>query len=125
MATEQIGLNGQSLFDRAVAAGVPSEIAADLRLVAAELATNAFEHGETSEVTISLEPDAESVSLRLRYRDAGIAPDPNHAVMPPPTSERGRGLALVAAVASTVTRRLVDGVTSTVVTFDLPAIASH
>ncbi|MGB3737572.1 MAG: ATP-binding protein [Ilumatobacter sp.] len=115
---EQIGPVGLLLFDAAVSRGLSREIAGDLRLVTAELATNACEHGNAPEVSIRLSIDRAGALLSMAYVDSGIAPDPNDAVMPPPTSSRGRGLALVSALSSTVVRSVIHGVTVTTATFD-------
>ena len=115
---EQASASASRLFDRAVAHGVTGETAADLRLAAIELATNAFEHGATTAVSFGFFVDDHSVVVRSEHVDAGIAPDPNDAVMPPPMSVRGRGLAIIRALASTVHRTVVDGVTVTVITLD-------
>lgn len=123
-ALQHVGPSGQDLFECVVRCGVPGEIAADVRMAMAELATNAFEHGATGAVSIALTVSDDSIVLKLTYVDAGIAPDPNEAVMPPPTSLRGRGLALVVAVATTVERTVVNGVTITIVTFDRAPISN-
>jgi len=113
---EQVGPCGQRNIDMLTAESVACDTASDVRLIIAELATNAFEHGSAPAVSIGLTIDDDGVAIRMTYIDAGTAPDPNDAVMPPPTSLRGRGLALVAALASTVERTEIDGVTVTVVT---------
>lgn len=117
-AVEQVGPSGQRLFDMLIAEPTSSELAADARLVLAELATNAFEHGRAPSVSLAVRVSATSVELQMKYVDIDVAPDPNDAVMPPPTSQRGRGLAMVAMISSAVVRSVVDGVTVTVITFD-------
>ncbi|MEE1928978.1 ATP-binding protein [Streptomyces sp. TRM 70351] len=79
--------------------GLPEEAAGDVLLVVAELAANAAEHGgEEMTVTLVLGPHA----VRVLVADSGTArapgwPVPEHPAGP--WEERGRGLALVRALA--------------------------
>jgi len=65
-------------------------------IVVTELVTNAVEHAESASV---VEVERREHSLRLTVRDFDLAPLPA-AHLPDPTSPRGRGLAMVAAVTS-------------------------
>ncbi|MDD7941836.1 ATP-binding protein [Actinomycetospora lutea] len=66
-------------------------------IVVTELVTNAVEHAVSASV---VEVERTAHSLRLTVRDFDLAPLPE-ARLPEPTSPRGRGLAMVAAVATT------------------------
>lgn len=117
-AVDQVGPSGQRLFDTLISESISRELAADARLVYAELATNAFEHGHAPSVCLAVSVSAIAVELQMKYVDIDVAPDPNDAVMPPPTSQRGRGLAMVAMISSGAVRSVVDGVTVTDITLD-------
>ncbi|GAA4921545.1 anti-sigma regulatory factor (Ser/Thr protein kinase) [Actinomycetospora succinea] len=65
-------------------------------IVVTELVTNAVEHAESASV---VEVERRAHLLRLTVRDFDLAPLPE-AHLPAPTSPRGRGLAMVAAVAT-------------------------
>lgn len=65
-------------------------------IVVTELVTNAVEHAESRSV---VEVERREHLLRLTVRDFDLAPLPE-AHLPAPTSPRGRGLAMVAAVAA-------------------------
>lgn len=65
-------------------------------IVVTELVTNAVEHAASASV---VEVERREYSLRLTVRDFDLAPLPE-AHLPSPTSPRGRGLAMVAAVSS-------------------------
>lgn len=65
-------------------------------IVVTELVTNAVEHAASRSV---VEVERRARSFRLSVRDFDLAPLPA-AHLPDPTSPRGRGLAMVAAVAS-------------------------
>ena len=65
-------------------------------IVVTELVTNAVEHAASASV---VEVERREHSLRLTVRDFDLAPLPE-AHLPEPTSPRGRGLAMVAAVSS-------------------------
>jgi anti-sigma regulatory factor (Ser/Thr protein kinase)/ABC-type transporter Mla MlaB component len=64
-------------------------------IVVTELVTNAVEHAASASV---VEAERRAHSFRLTVRDFDVAPLPA-AHLPDPTSPRGRGLAMVAAVA--------------------------
>lgn len=66
-------------------------------IVVTELVTNAVEHAVSASV---VEIERRAHLLRLTVRDFDLAPLPE-AHLPAPTSPRGRGLAMVAAVATT------------------------
>lgn len=65
-------------------------------IVVTELVTNAVEHAVSASV---VEVERSAHALRLTVRDFDLAPLPE-AHLPEPTSPRGRGLAMVAAVAT-------------------------
>jgi two-component sensor histidine kinase len=65
-------------------------------IVVTELVTNAVEHAASASV---VEVERRSRTFRLTVRDFDVAPLPA-AHLPDPTSPRGRGLAMVAAVAA-------------------------
>lgn len=65
-------------------------------IVVTELVTNAVEHASSASV---VEVERREHTLRLTVRDYDVAPLPE-AHLPGPTSSRGRGLAMVAAVSS-------------------------
>jgi anti-sigma regulatory factor (Ser/Thr protein kinase)/anti-anti-sigma regulatory factor len=66
-------------------------------IVVTELVTNAVEHAASPSV---VEVERRAHTFRLTVRDFDVAPLPA-AHLPDPSSPRGRGLAMVAAVAST------------------------
>ncbi|MEJ2890824.1 ATP-binding protein [Actinomycetospora aeridis] len=66
-------------------------------IVVTELVTNAVEHAGSRSV---VEVERRAQSLRVTVRDFDLVPLPD-VHLPPPTSPRGRGLAMVAAVAAT------------------------
>ena len=93
--------------------GVDSDPIDDAILVLSELATNAFEHDNATEVAIDVTVAAATITIDTAHaaddeRKAG-SPDPS-AMMPPPTQVRGRGLAIVAAIASQYETRSSGGV---------------
>jgi len=81
-------------------------------LVASELFTNAIEHGEADEVRIDadVEPDGgATVVLVVSHPSATGLAVPTRRSMPPSTSKRGRGLAIVNRLAVGVRTEIVSG----------------
>ena len=72
-------------------------------IVVTELVTNAVEHAASASV---VEVERREHSLRLTVRDFDLAPLPEAPRCPTPTSPRGRGLAMVAAVSQRLGRRV-------------------
>jgi anti-sigma regulatory factor (Ser/Thr protein kinase) len=77
-------------------------------LVASELFTNAIEHGEADEVRITVEVD-DHIVLVVSHPSSTGEPVPPVREMPPPTSPRGRGLAIVNRLALHVATEVVGG----------------
>jgi anti-sigma regulatory factor (Ser/Thr protein kinase) len=77
-------------------------------LVASELFTNAIEHGGADEVHIDVEVD-DHIVLIVSHPSATGIPVPIVRTMPPPTSVRGRGLAIVHRLALHVDTDVVGG----------------
>lgn len=73
---------------------VDPEVCEAAEIVVTELVTNAVEHADSRSV---VEVERRSGSFRMRVRDFDTTSLPE-AVLPPPSSARGRGLAMVAAV---------------------------
>ncbi len=75
---------------------LPAHRLEDLRLVVSELVTNAVVHGTGATIDLRLEADGQVVSGEVVDRGDGFD------IPPPPTLEApgGRGLAIVAALAS-------------------------
>ncbi|GAA3432836.1 ATP-binding protein [Kutzneria kofuensis] len=104
--------------DWAASAGLSGELLEDLQLVVGEAAANAIEHGyrsgEPGSVDLWLTRD-EAGTVHGRVRDYGTwRPQPEDP------GDRGRGLALIRALASQVSlNRRSDG---TEVAFTIPAV---
>jgi anti-sigma regulatory factor (Ser/Thr protein kinase) len=77
-------------------------------LIATELFTNAIEHGRADEVRVGVEID-DDVTLVVSHPSSTGKPVPTVRVMPPATSERGRGLAIVNRLAFSVATDVVGG----------------
>jgi anti-sigma regulatory factor (Ser/Thr protein kinase) len=82
-------------------------------LVASELFTNAIEHGEADQVRVDANVEdggvAASITLVVSHPSSTGLPVPPRDSMPPPTSERGRGLAIVNRLALSVRTEVVSG----------------
>lgn len=89
-------------------AGVARSCRHAAALVATELFTNAIEHGEADEVAVGVTVD-DHVTVVVSHPSRSGEPVPRTTVMPPATSERGRGLAIVDRLASRVASEVVDG----------------
>lgn len=76
---------------------VDDDVREAAEIVVTELVTNAVEHAASTSV---VEAERRTDTFLLRVRDFDLAPLPE-AHLPDPRSPRGRGLAMVAAVAST------------------------
>ncbi|MFN3216247.1 MAG: ATP-binding protein [Acidimicrobiales bacterium] len=90
------------------AAEVPGAGRHGAALIATELFTNAIEHGDADEVRVVVEID-DHITLAVSHPSRNGEPVPLLTVMPPPTSERGRGLAIVNRLAVHVDSDVVGG----------------
>lgn len=98
--------NRLDLFlERAAASPTARQIAA---LVVSELFTNAIEHGEADEVRISVDVGDHIVVVVSHPSSTGV-PVRIDRSMPPVTSERGRGLAIVDRLTRRVRTEVVGG----------------
>lgn len=89
-------------------AGVSRSCRQSAALIVTELFTNAIEHGEADEVRVGVGVD-DHVTVVVSHPSTTGEPVPLVAVMPPATSERGRGLAIVDRLALRVATDVVDG----------------
>jgi anti-sigma regulatory factor (Ser/Thr protein kinase) len=100
-----IGVVRRDLGEWFTAQGFPPEAVERARLVVSELATNAIEAapGANFEVTVRMEGDGVA-ALAVTNPSAGTRPPPRSAWGPAePLALRGRGLAIVAALADAIT----------------------
>lgn len=84
-------------------AGAPGTVN-DAVIALSELLTNACEHGADGRIDVACTATASGVSLSVSNsvdRDV-VLPEPDEWKMPDPMAQRGRGLAIVAAVSDRV-----------------------
>jgi anti-sigma regulatory factor (Ser/Thr protein kinase) len=76
-------------------------LAGDAELLGSELVANASEHAGGSPVRLTIRPHTEPNGRRgILCRVTDLSPDPLEPRLPEPDSERGRGLQIVAALAT-------------------------
>jgi anti-sigma regulatory factor (Ser/Thr protein kinase) len=91
-----VGAARDQARELAAAWGVPPGIIDSLVLILSELVTNAVRYGQDPEVRVDI--DLERTQLRIDVHDGGTGP--SGTVQVPDDDEHGRGLLLVAALAS-------------------------
>lgn len=80
--------------------GVPDDTICDAELCVDELATNAYAHSGTADIDVTVQTTGRRVHLGVvDHGHAGAVPG-LRADMPDPLAERGRGMPIVAALAS-------------------------
>lgn len=93
--------------------GVDATTAVDAALVISELCTNAFEHDLAASVTVAITVTDAAISIDTRHRSSNDRLDlrisNTNTDMPPPTDDRGRGLAIVATLATSHEIRIEQG----------------
>ena len=109
--TAAIPLARHFLEDWLVRIPVARDEAADLMLVATELAANAVRHASGQRGSVSLRASVYGPDLVLEVEDDGgnEAPLPDGSETPEPMAERGRGLFLVRALVDELDSEIVDG----------------
>lgn len=111
----------RELADHADRVGA-TQVADAVELVVSELVSNAVEHGGDAPVEVGARRLEHLYQLWVRQRSAGAAPRPVSSwTMPSSDSRRGRGLAIVRALAESVELVHDDGVLEIRCTFDLGA----
>jgi anti-sigma regulatory factor (Ser/Thr protein kinase) len=91
----------RSFVRRHLADGVPEEAAADLQLATSELVTNAYEHGASAPVTVTVEmgEGCASVVVTSQQRPERRVADVGEWSIAEPERLAGRGLGIVRAIA--------------------------
>jgi anti-sigma regulatory factor (Ser/Thr protein kinase) len=82
---------------RTYASHVPPAVFDDALILTTELVTNAVQHGQPD---ISLQVQIGALEITVIVTDAGPALPPVAPTMPPSANSRGRGLAIVDAIAT-------------------------
>jgi anti-sigma regulatory factor (Ser/Thr protein kinase) len=79
--------------------GLPPEVVTDASLLLSELVTNACQHAHGT-VTVAVTTDGGHIGVAVHDNDLTLPPEATQRQMSQPEHERGRGLAIVATIAS-------------------------
>lgn len=90
----------------------------EVGLIATELVSNAFAVTPHRQ-PVELHLDRSGDEVRLTVRDRGKGGVPTDVSVPPPSSVRGRGLAIVGRIADRVLVRRIDGCTEVMAGIDV------
>lgn len=101
----------QQLTAHLVGHGITPATAGDVNLVISELATNAFEHAAACSFSVTVNITDADIDVHTVHdcTDNAIATMPLTTKMPPAHESRGRGFAIVAAIAASHRSRVLDG----------------
>ncbi len=93
--------------------GIDGTTAGDAALIISELCTNAFEHDRADAITVAITVNDTAIVIETHHRSSNgeldLTISNNNTEMPPPTDERGRGLAIVATLATNHEIRVDQG----------------
>lgn len=87
-------------LDEIAAAHLPEERLAEARLLLSELVTNSVRYAADGDVEVELVVEEQTLTARVRDEGEGVPEGREPGGMPVPEAGQGRGLALVAAIAS-------------------------
>jgi len=105
----ELRYKGAELLRRCVSDPAYAALESDAKLLISEVATNAVIHGEAPTLTLTLATSAGAVRFCITGQRKAL-PSQQCRQRPQPTSESGRGLLLVAAVAAAWGADLENGV---------------